>query len=421
MSRTATKVARVASGSGALPSTEEMLADGSFHARLAKARVQRERVLSGIHGEEVPLRRQKPWEDVDVRAIPKTDNVRPAVLVLTPDDRFRDARVPGSAEAPVLAPVPQRRQSVGGDARSGSRRRKSMGVLLVVAGFLVGVAIGAGLSTPAFFGGAETSPSASDLAATSSPAAVVTPKTAAVTTLGTAETDGSQATRLAPSEPRDVVPRAGGVALNIPGSPAMAAETRYPQPQPDVEGPTRIVAPAAVPPTSGPSVTGPVAAAMGPLPNLARPDLNNTDQRVSGQTAPQITPPTGYIQTVFLHAPASLADAEVEGVFAVLTGAGVAVRDPRRVAFAISRSNVRYFHDADAAAATRLADEIGAIARDFTTYRPSPPVGTIEVWLAGRSSGATQATPNPQRAEQDEQLLFLRRLILEQLLDAESQ
>ncbi|MFZ1727574.1 MAG: hypothetical protein WBO29_00360 [Albidovulum sp.] len=93
---------------------------------------------------------------------------------------------------------------------------------------------------------------------------------------------------------------------------------------------------------------------------------------------------------VLLNAPGSMKDAEVTTLVASLTDTGFAVGEPVRVSFRISSNQVRYFHPKDAEAAQILAEEIGGLARDFTAFRPSPPVGNIEVWLAG--TGAAKAT-----------------------------
>jgi hypothetical protein len=133
------------------------------------------------------------------------------------------------------------------------------------------------------------------------------------------------------------------------------------------------------------------------------------------QANPQFPPSAGFAGSVFLQAPPGVADSAVKEVRGALDRMGFTIADTRRINLSISRSNVRFFHAADAAAAGRLAEEIGAVARDFSAYRPSPPAGTIEIWLAGRATGPTRSASSPKRAERDEQLLLLRRLIIEKL------
>ena len=50
-------------------------------------------------------------------------------------------------------------------------------------------------------------------------------------------------------------------------------------------------------------------------------------------------------------------------------------------AFPAIRREVRFFHAGDSALAERIARELGAEARDFSSFRPAPPEGRIEVRL----------------------------------------
>ena len=56
----------------------------------------------------------------------------------------------------------------------------------------------------------------------------------------------------------------------------------------------------------------------------------------------------------------------------------------------IRSTHIRYFHAEDAALAKTAAAALGAQARDFTSYSPAPPVGQLEIWIAGR--GASPGT-----------------------------
>ncbi len=106
---------------------------------------------------------------------------------------------------------------------------------------------------------------------------------------------------------------------------------------------------------------------------------------------------------LILHAPSGVPAAEVEALLAGLSTAVRPAEGPIRVNFAISRSNVRYYHreDADAAAAASasLSTRLGPVeVRDFTSYQPSPAPGTIEIWLSGSPAGgrsAPAASPPP--------------------------
>jgi hypothetical protein len=64
--------------------------------------------------------------------------------------------------------------------------------------------------------------------------------------------------------------------------------------------------------------------------------------------------------------------------------------------YTIRETHVRYYHPQDRAAAEQLAMLLETTARDFTSFRPSPDAGYLEVWLGGR--GAPQAAPVATRA-----------------------
>lgn len=116
---------------------------------------------------------------------------------------------------------------------------------------------------------------------------------------------------------------------------------------------------------------------------------------------------------VALFVPGSVSDDALSSEYAALLSVGYAVPAAKRVGFAISSDQVRYFHTEDSPAAHALASSIGAMVRDFTTYRPKPAAGTIEIWLAGNGgwvaphSGSntfassrtdTPAAPRPERS-----------------------
>ena len=91
---------------------------------------------------------------------------------------------------------------------------------------------------------------------------------------------------------------------------------------------------------------------------------------------------------IVVQAPPSIAETDLNAIVQSLDTAGL-VAEPRSVNLSISRSNVRYYHEQDAALAVYIAESIGAEARDFTSFRPPPRSGLIEIWLEGRRSGAS--------------------------------
>lgn len=90
---------------------------------------------------------------------------------------------------------------------------------------------------------------------------------------------------------------------------------------------------------------------------------------------------------VRVYAPSRLADAQINAIASELRQSGAAAVNPVRTRLTIQDTHIRYYHAADAAEARAMADSIGADARDFTRFSPSPPEGTLEVWMAGRGAG----------------------------------
>ena len=85
--------------------------------------------------------------------------------------------------------------------------------------------------------------------------------------------------------------------------------------------------------------------------------------------------------------------------------AGVAGVEIVPVRFAIGRSNVRFYHDADGPGAATVASllapglppEDAPQARDFTDYATPPAPGKVEVWLAGAPAAGASAPRRPAR------------------------
>jgi hypothetical protein len=97
-----------------------------------------------------------------------------------------------------------------------------------------------------------------------------------------------------------------------------------------------------------------------------------------------------------IFAPSALDPEQIRGVLTGIRAAGVESPEARPVGLAISSTQVRYYHEADRRAAERVASAAGATLRDFTTYSPEPPSGTVELWLAGKPRG-TQAASSSRR------------------------
>ncbi|MEM7719259.1 MAG: hypothetical protein AAF222_08635, partial [Pseudomonadota bacterium] len=90
---------------------------------------------------------------------------------------------------------------------------------------------------------------------------------------------------------------------------------------------------------------------------------------------------------VTILAPTRVDQALTNDIANGIVGDGHELVRVRSVDYSISERNVRYFHAQDRAAAARFAARYGAELRDFTWFRPSPVVGTTELWLAGTAPG----------------------------------
>ena len=95
-----------------------------------------------------------------------------------------------------------------------------------------------------------------------------------------------------------------------------------------------------------------------------------------------------------VFAPSSLGDSAIAPTLETLQGLGLPVNGATEVNLRIRDAHLRVYHDADRAAAERVADATGATLRDFTAFTPAPPPGTVEFWLAGNS----RVTPQPVRS-----------------------
>ena len=112
---------------------------------------------------------------------------------------------------------------------------------------------------------------------------------------------------------------------------------------------------------------------------------------------------------VYLNVPVTVSEEIAAAALETLRAAGLGEVFLASVSIPISRTNVRYYFDADAAHAGRIAGllepalgEGGVEARDFTGYDPNPEPGTIEVWFAGDAPIARERTVIATRAPSPE-------------------
>lgn len=141
-----------------------------------------------------------------------------------------------------------------------------------------------------------------------------------------------------------------------------------------------------------------------PLQNIAiaQPELALPDSSIGPQEPPFESNGRSDLfrtdrVTIQIHAPTSVPEKDVRDLTTKLKNMGLPLRPVSRVSFRISSSNVRFFHAEDSSAAQALAETVGATVRDFTDYTPSPPDGTIEVWLASASDGSIAPAAKPAR------------------------
>lgn len=153
---------------------------------------------------------------------------------------------------------------------------------------------------------------------------------------------------------------------------------------------------AAFDPLSFLAETTPTLPAILPVLTATRPASLFAPARDAAFTPPnEPTPQQAKDLTVSLIIPDFADAADVIAVSTALDETGFTIRDPRRVSYVVRQTQVRYFHEADAASAAVLADTIGGALRDFTDYAPSPPEGLVEVFIAGRAPAAA-SRPEPR-------------------------
>jgi hypothetical protein len=105
---------------------------------------------------------------------------------------------------------------------------------------------------------------------------------------------------------------------------------------------------------------------------------------------------------VRLAVPQTVPDAEAEEVAGLLRDMGVGDSRVTRVGFKVSETHVRYYSSDDAAAAAALGELFGAQTRDMTSFRPRPPDGTLEIFLAGERTAPPPRVAAPNRARQQQ-------------------
>jgi len=135
--------------------------------------------------------------------------------------------------------------------------------------------------------------------------------------------------------------------------------------------------------------------------------------RTGNETASLPLTPEAIARPIWIFAPSSVDEDILDTTQSVAERLNLSVQAVNRVTYRISRSQVRYYDLDSADAAERLAAQIDAIPRDFTTSDVNAPPGTLEIYLAGRSvvAQSLSATASP-RAEPTNDLDSLRNSVI---------
>jgi hypothetical protein len=246
----------------------------------------------------------------------------------------------------------------------------------------------------------------------------------------------------APSTPAGTTEAPAPPRSEPPAAPARFPATRSPGARPEAPNAFAAVAPDAVAPglvAAPPPETATVNEAIAPLPSRppAPPDPASVPSEtaraaLAGPPPTEAAPPAAMAALppappeppapaqpeaeaalatrVMLHYPRG-ADGNTDAAVAALSEAGAST-NVIPAGFAISATNVRYYHASDLDAAEAVAELLSNLegmsveARDFTSYRPSPDPGMVEVWLAGvppasvppPPAASAQREPAPARA-----------------------
>lgn len=167
--------------------------------------------------------------------------------------------------------------------------------------------------------------------------------------------------------------------------PPLPGQTRAPAPAPEPE-PEPAPAPAPAPRPSPPAAAAPRSAApiaAAPRRAAAAPARNDAP----GATNPMISRTLAQARVV-IHYPERGGYERSQELTRLLRAVGTAEVETRAVRFAVDRQSIRYFHAADRDVSGKIADLVGVAGgggretvSDFTTFRPIPRDGTVEIWL----------------------------------------
>ncbi len=155
-----------------------------------------------------------------------------------------------------------------------------------------------------------------------------------------------------------------------------------------------LTPPAPPRPTAPPAASAEAAPVTGTPPEIlpeVLPDSESPVAAAEGIAVPEepepapSAPPRADAVLVHVLVPADGAAQTAETLSEAVAALGYTRREPAPVSITIRQTQVRFYHPEDAEAAQLVAETVGGPARDFTAFRPSPPEGTIEVWIEGEA------------------------------------
>ena len=468
MTKGATSVTSSRAAGADAPSIDDLLKTGAFHKRLASARAAREEVLA-THNDNAEqfLSGPKPWERPEYLRGEPRKTARPTPLPAKARSEFAaPAALPAAPEAdpapqeiatpPVATPVvaattarwPRRLAFLAGGLAAGITLGVGVGYwaarsALPPAGPDLAIAAGAPTLAGSRDGGGQDAVWTALPERDNAPAATGLPELSHVTSVSATLPSIAGGGLVDPATamgPRALPPEASATFGTTPALTLVSGPLPRRAQAPDLTAtggeivfaglpaplPVAFTIPRAALPEGALTAPAPTIPDATPLPvALAIPEAVTPGSSADMPLAPQDLPPpvspttAGFILSV--HAPATLSDTDIEEVAVALSEVGVETITPKPVDFTISETNIRYFHPADRAAAEDLAGALGARLRDFTGYSPSPPAGTIELWLAGKGTATAKvvtrsaATKKVHRRPQPSQADILKNRLIQQL------
>lgn len=345
----------------------------------------------------------------DTRSAPLTERLSRGVSPSEPPPETLQPATSRPDGQPVATGVSEAvgRTSPAPDVPTSPVRFDRGGGQLVLAAFALGLGLGIPLATTAWFLNTGSERVTKGIASTDGPAKTsleTSMSVPVVSELGKPPRNtATSAPNAAPEGPSDILPPDLGVLLPPPAAiphsapvSLRAAPLQAPGPPKDAglddrQATAQIATPVPVPAADlHPDEPAKTLADTVPLQQMAPTVVPAGSPFVDVPVADDNDMLPDGVGQVYIYAPRRAPRDRANEVVTTLRDAGASVRAPTTTAATIRQTHIRYYHAEDAEAARAAAKIIGADARDFTNYAPSPPVGMLEVWIAG--TGAPKVT-----------------------------